>query len=70
VNWVNDSGFRNLLSCSLSAFAYQSVGQCRIRAYAVGVSRRFVAAVDILHVGERDTGTFLPRVIEIERIAR
>src|SRR6476660_5764003 len=36
----------------------------------VTFSRRLVAGVDVLHVGERNTGTFLPRVIEIEGVAR
>src|SRR3954447_1983598 len=33
-------------------------------------SRRLVAAVDVLDVSERNTGAFLPRVIEIEGVAR
>src|SRR3954469_23333474 len=42
----------------------------RVGKAVVTFSRRLVAAVDVLHVGERNTGAFLPRVIEIEGVAR
>jgi hypothetical protein len=63
VNWAKDSEFRNwFILCFSGSALPNSIGYLLLELEG-GLSHRPVATVDVLHVGECDTGALLPRII-------